>query len=403
MLPIDLNELDPSDIQELIDSEVAENQSLEYKQKPPSGQSDEKREFLYDIAAMANASGGDLIYGIVDRRGEDKQATGIAEKVAGLKLGNPQSEIDRLTNLVRDGIEPRVSGIVMRTVTCFDGDVWVIRVPASWNKPHMVTIGGVNKFFGRTATGKYPMSVDEIGRVCSEQRELGETIRNWRSHRADLIARGEGPVALAGTVKTLFHVIPASAFSRAILRESWKLPEEDKNHIHVPHGINGFRYNADGFLGLAQAGNNVYAYTQVFRSGTIEYADGQCSGPAPIDSNNIWIYGQEIERQMISCYRDAITRLRKQGKTEPLYLGLSLIGIADKNFYVTAMHSVFGAPVARQDTYVSPEVFVDMNEPEEHPYPKTLLPLADTMWQLAGREGTPFRPKGVWEPFKEYN
>lgn len=49
------------------------------------------------------------------------------------------------------------------------------------------------------------------------------------------------------------------------------------------------------------------------------------------------------------------------------------------------------------------KVFVDMNEPEEHPYPKTLLPLADTMWQLAGREGTPFRPKGVWEPFKEYN
>ncbi len=123
----------------------------------------------------------------------------------------------------------------------------------------------------------------------------------------------------------------------------------------------------------------------------------------PIDSNNTWIYGQEIERQMISCYRDAVTRLRKQGKTEPLYVGLSLIGITGKNFYVTPMHSVFGSSAARQNIFVSPEVFVDINEPEDHPYPKTLLPLADTMWQLAGREGTPFKPKGVWEPFKEYN
>lgn len=403
MFLIDLNELDPSHIQGLVDSEVAESQSLEYKQKPPSNQSDEKREFLYDIAAMANASGGDLVFGIVDRRGEDKQATGIAEKVSGLKLTNPQSEIDRLANLIRDGVEPRISGIVMRTVSCPDGDVLVIRVPASWNKPHMVKFGGVNKFFGRTTTGKYPMSVDEIGRVFSEQRELGEIIRRWRSDRADLVARNEGPVTMAGTVTTLFHVIPASAFSHTTLRQSWKLPEEDKNQIHVPHGISSYRYNADGFLGLVQAGNDVYAYTQVFRSGIIEYADGHCSGPVPTDSNNTWIYGQEIERQMISCYRDAVIRLRKQGRTEPLYVGLSLIGITGKNFYVTPMHSVFGSPTARQHTFVSPEVFVDMNEPEDHPYPKTLLPLADTMWQVAGREGTPFRSTGVWEPFKEYN
>jgi predicted HTH transcriptional regulator len=140
MLPINLSDLDPSHIQGLVDSEVAESQSLEYKQKLPSGQSDEKREFLYDVAAMANANGGDLVFGIVDRRGEDKQATGIAESVSGIKLSNPQSEIDRLANLIRDGIEPRISGIVMRVVSCHDGDVLVVRVPASWNKPHMVTI-----------------------------------------------------------------------------------------------------------------------------------------------------------------------------------------------------------------------------------------------------------------------
>jgi|GEM_PF-4218499 hypothetical protein len=33
---------------------------------------------------------------------------------------------------------------------------------------------------------------------------------------------------------------------------------------------------------------------------------------------------------------------------------------------------------------------------------KTLLPLVDTMWQVAGLEGTPFKPKGEWNPFGRY-
>ncbi|MHB1744163.1 MAG: AlbA family DNA-binding domain-containing protein [Acidobacteriaceae bacterium] len=135
-------------IQNLIDSEVAESLTLEYKQKLPSDQSEEKREFLYDVAAMSNAAGGDIVYGIVDRRGQDNQSTGIADSFAVMKLSNPQTDIDRLSNLIKDGIAPRLSGIIMQTVNCPDGDVLVIRVPRSWSKPHMVTIGAVNKFFG---------------------------------------------------------------------------------------------------------------------------------------------------------------------------------------------------------------------------------------------------------------
>jgi hypothetical protein len=51
MLPLNLDQLAQADIQRLIDSEVAESLTLEYKEKLPSGQSEEKREFLYDVAA----------------------------------------------------------------------------------------------------------------------------------------------------------------------------------------------------------------------------------------------------------------------------------------------------------------------------------------------------------------
>jgi len=79
-------------------------------------------------------------------------------------LVNEQGEITTLSNLIRDGIEPRLTGIVMQTVNCPQGDVLVIRIPKSWSEPHMVTVDGANKFFGRVPTGKCPMSVDEIGR-----------------------------------------------------------------------------------------------------------------------------------------------------------------------------------------------------------------------------------------------
>ncbi len=406
MFPPNLNDLTAAHIQSLIDSEIAESLTLEYKQQLPSNQSEEKREFVYDIAAMANAVGGDVIYGIVDRRGQDGQSTGIAASLTRLNmLPNTQTEIDRLSGLIRDTIAPRLTGVAMQPVSCPDGDVLVIRIPRSWNKPHMVTIGGVNKFFGRTATGKYPMSVDEIGRAFSERSELREAIERWRSHRAELVTRGVGPVQLAGAVTMLFHAIPASAFTRDVLRQTWTVSDQEKNYMYVPHGATNFRYNADGFLCLASVGapSEAYGYTQLFRSGIVEYADSNCYSPPFVSGCDSMILGQELEKQMVKCYGDVVNRYRRQGRSEVLYVGFSLIGIANKSFYSTVSNLAFRQQsLIRQDIFTSPEVFVDINDPEESPYERNLLPLVDTMWQVAGLQGTPFKPKGEWTPFGRY-
>jgi hypothetical protein len=403
--PDALAELTPADIQNLIDSEVAENLTLEYKQTLPTGGTDQKREFIYDVAALANQAGGDIVYGVVDRRGQDNQSTGVAERLTGMTISNVQTEIARLSNLIRDSIAPRLAGVVMQHVSCPQGDVLVIRVPQSWNRPHMVTFDGVNRFFGRSSTGRYLMSVEQIGRAFSEQRELSETIERWRKHRAELASKNAGPIALASEVTMLFHVMPASAFNRELLRTSWKLSREDILRIHVPHGTTNSRYNADGCLVTAQLQPKsvAFGYTQIFRSGIIEYADSQCYFPHS-GSQHSMILGQELEKQMVNCYQDAITRFRKQGQSGGLYVGFSLIGIKDKNFDSAMIRRRSSNPSygIRQDVFVSPEVYVDINEPEESPYRSTLLPLVDTMWQVAGMEGTPFKRGDLWEPFIDY-
>jgi hypothetical protein len=401
MLPANLNELVPKHIQELIDSEVTESLILEYKQQLPSDQADEKRTFLYNIAAMANTAGGDFVFGVVDRKGIDNQSTGIANSLSGMKLPNPQSEISRLENLIRDGIAPRLLGVAIQLVRCDNGDVLVIRVPRSWNKPHMVTFGGADRFFARAATGRYPMRVDEIGRAFSEQNELSQAIDNWRIHRVALVENKRGPVKLSGEVSLLFHVIPSSTFTRNPLRESWDVPQIEKLGIYVPRGGTRERYNADGFLRFGDSGDpsGAEGYTQIFRSGAIEYADSTLFFP-PLANVPPMIFGQVIEQEIVNCFEDAINRLRRQSRSEPIYVGFSLIGIKDKSFYSTIGRLAFSRKTAiADDSFTSPEVFVDINETEMKPFRKTLLPLIDTLWQVAGLAGTPFRLKGEWCPF----
>ena len=50
---------------------------------------------------------------------------------------NPDTELQRLESLARDGIEPRIVGLQMKAVSVTgDGIVFVIRVPKNWNPPH---------------------------------------------------------------------------------------------------------------------------------------------------------------------------------------------------------------------------------------------------------------------------
>lgn len=226
----------------------------------------------------------------------------------------------------------------------------------------------------------------------------------WRGRRAELALKKKGAMALAGHVNMLFHVIPEAAFAHRELRDTWRIAEQEVSFIYVQHKISGYRYNADGFIGFSTVGNEdkAYGYTQLFRSGIVEYADSHCFCPLPHDTSKFGIYGLELERQMIQCYKDAISRIRKEGRTEGVYISFSLTGIESKSFYIGLRNAFMGQSPSLQDVFISPEVFVDPNEPDEYPYPKTLLPLIDTMWQLAGIAETPFKANGVWQPWQEW-
>src|SRR6266403_770863 len=102
-----LTDLDASDIQQLVDDGTEESTTLEYKQQFPQSSDDDRREFLYDVAALANTAGGFLLFGISEKRDAENKPTGIAGEIVGVESANLSAQVARLENIIRDGIAPR--------------------------------------------------------------------------------------------------------------------------------------------------------------------------------------------------------------------------------------------------------------------------------------------------------
>ena len=104
MLQKPLSEITIDDLSELVANAVSESRNLEFKRELCGTTDSDKKEFLADVSAFANATGGDLIFGI-------DEVDGVASAIVGVQNNDLDSQILRLESLIRDGIEPRIPGV----------------------------------------------------------------------------------------------------------------------------------------------------------------------------------------------------------------------------------------------------------------------------------------------------
>jgi len=145
------------DLHALIDNEVQEGRTIEYKREFPSGQNKDKVHFLRAVTSMANSGGGDVIYGI-------EAENGVPVAVCGISLSTTPDEAQlRLENMLRESVQPRLQSVGFHWVGVDSGKtVLVLRVRNSWNGPHRVTLESHNHFYGRNSAGAYSMDVSEL-------------------------------------------------------------------------------------------------------------------------------------------------------------------------------------------------------------------------------------------------
>jgi hypothetical protein len=114
-------------LQRLIDDQVEESHSLEYKAAGALSVA-KKDELSKDISAMANAAGGTLIYGIAGFN--DELNRHLPEKLS--PIARTEFSKERLEQLINSNIKPRIEGVVIYPVNLNSGkdDVaYVVEVP----------------------------------------------------------------------------------------------------------------------------------------------------------------------------------------------------------------------------------------------------------------------------------
>lgn len=271
-----LENVNAQSIERLIANGVAEGRSIEYKEALPGTTSDEKKEFLADVSSFANAAGGDIVYGVVERRDEAGKPTGIPDRADGVSATNRDAETLRIENILRDGIAPRIPGIRYRWVDGFStGPVLVLRVPRSWTGPHMVTFQHYSRFYARNASGKYLLDVGELRDAFLRVGSLSERARGFILERLGRIGAGDLPFPLDGRHYVCVHVIPHSPFAGAVSVDLLKAANANPP-VRPFHAMGGWgsRFNIDGLLVESSAGDGAnLGYLQLFRNGIIESVD----------------------------------------------------------------------------------------------------------------------------------
>lgn len=180
-----LEDVTVEDVRRLVANEVPESRHLDYKQDlpEPSAGGDAKREFLYDVTAVANGGGGELLYGIEEERVGGKPS-GKPLNVTGVAVPNPDALTLALENLLRDNLDPRLLGYrIHRIALGADRYLFLIRLPRSLNAPHMVSMGGTQRFYTRNSGGKHQMDIGELRAAFLATASYMERVEAWRAAR----------------------------------------------------------------------------------------------------------------------------------------------------------------------------------------------------------------------------
>jgi hypothetical protein len=394
MLPVRFDDIGSADILHLVEEKTSERKRLEYKEKLTIETGDQKAEFLADISSFANASGGDIIFGISDVRDESGNATGVPDKIKPLKFESVQIELARIESIIQSGIQPRLPDVHPKAVEIPDiGTVIVIRIGKSWLAPHMITYANRTRFYSRNTTlGKFQLDVQQIGAAFASQRGMGERLRSWKADRISKSVAGEGPVVLEGP-RILFHFISAAALTdeqslpRIFDRSKWG------NAYRLMYtSVHSQRYNADGLLAISRKDTvQGQSYLQIFRDGSLEYGDSYV-----LNNFDMKIVPSAVfESKLVETFIGALSLLKHLEAAEPVFVSLTLVGVKgmvmalpqDMRSY-SFNHSTQSEPFDR-DVIVCPDMLAQ-NLEEGTPYPSTLRPIVDAVWQAAGREKTPY-------------
>ena len=364
-----------ADLRTLIENQVSERKTVEYKQALPGKSNEEKKEFLADVSSFANASGGHLVYGM-------KEEGGLPVELCGLDVDDPDSTVNALDGSIRDGVKPRIPGVVVWPVRLESGKVAVvIHLPRSFASPHMVTYGGSSRFFARTSNGKEQLDVEQIRAAFLMSDKTAERVRDFRLDRIAKIRADDTPVPLVQGARIVLHVVPLAALSSLAQIDLQSIPLLSRELHLIPLGlVTGWdgRFNLEGYVRYVRGDDRCLAYVQIFRNGALETVD---TSLAPHSGSRGHLQAARLGADVIEKLGYYFSSLAALGVDVPLAVMISLLGV--KGYEIGPQETAWMRGVGRldRDVVLIPEVLLESFDVDITQLMKQSF---DIMWNAAG-------------------
>lgn len=392
-LPARLTETTEAHLQELVTEAAPENQHRDYKRDLPAAWNDEaKKRFIADLIAMANASGGDIVYGM------DEDGSACARAVVPQVFASADMEVRRLQDFIMEYAEPRLPGVQVQavavTVAGTSGHAIVIRVPQSWSGPHRSRL--TQHFSVREGLRNRVLDGREVGAAFRGSATRVEWLRNLRVERLAKVASGQTPVRLSDRPKLVVHVVSTQAALELSYIDPVPFARNDRALPCLGSGhTNGVGINLDGAFGGKPAGGRpADGYTQQFRAGYFESVVELLPGG---DVTEPFLAGIAWEREVIAFLGKARDEFAAADISQEMVVLVSLLG-ADKAVF--AGPSDFGGGgysikrFDRQDVLI-PDVVIE----PDMAIGRGVRPAFDRMCQAAGYLGSAnYGEDGEWAP-----
>jgi hypothetical protein len=369
---IPLNQITEDHIEALAKENVAEGQHIDYKKELHVDVDRTKDEFRKDVIAFANASGGDIVYGV------EEKPSGIAHNVCGIPLTDADATKRSLHQILSAHVRPRLPSVTIEEIPLHGKNpALIVRVPASFVRPHRVEIQestrrGDLQFWVRHQSQNMRMDVDELGHAFGSTQSSIDRIRDFRADRLSRLVNNDSPIPMEEQPKVVLHLVPTGAFLLDTKHDVRKAASALNRR--TTWGIN-YRYNFEGFL--AWLNMPATRYVQVFRHGSLEAAG---SDSPLLNVREQYVPSFAFEQHFISTLPELLAVQEELGVSPPILIMLSLIGI--ENFRLAVQGGL--SPLIGRAVVPLSEVLVDRFDCD----PAIVLkPVFDMLWNAAGYEG----------------
>ncbi len=251
MLPIDLDNLKPEDIEHIFETH-RESNTIEYKRELQIYSERETKEFLADVSSFANANGGTIFYGIDEVDG-----------LVGLEISELDSFRLRVQQKIEDGILPRPGFKIKSLEISVNKYIFIIQIHKSFSGPHAVKSS--DQYYYRSDAGKRRMDHFQLKNAFLQSNSLKEEIEKFCNKKVSEILLKETPVQLSDEAVVAMFLIPINSWNDEIIVEPRKLRDSSSGFQIMDAGGGQFERNFDGFI----SGAHNKGYLQLFRNGTI--------------------------------------------------------------------------------------------------------------------------------------